>query len=93
MHTRAFEPYRNYAPLDRIIAEKAEQSFIWDFVDATQTGILKVTNTDYSEEISGLKEALITSELTTMVDITSSLISFLLQSLIFCFLILIANQK
>lgn len=58
MHTRAFEPYRNYAPLDRIIAEKAEQSFIWDFVDATQTGILKVTNTDYSEEISGLKGSL-----------------------------------
>ena len=58
MHTRAFEPYRNYAPLDRIIAATVEQAFIWDFIDATQTGVLKVTNTDYSEEIPGLKGSL-----------------------------------
>jgi beta-glucosidase len=58
MHTRAFEPYRNYALLDRIIAEKVEQAFIWDFIDATKTGVLRVTNTDYKEEIPGLKDSL-----------------------------------
>ncbi len=58
MHTRAFEPYRNYALLDRIIADKVEQAFIWDFIDATKTGILQVTNTDYKEEIPGLKDSL-----------------------------------
>jgi beta-glucosidase len=58
MHTRAFEPYRNYAPLDRIIASQIEQAFIWDFIDATKTGILKVTSTDYKEEIPGLKDSL-----------------------------------
>jgi len=58
MHTRAFEPFRNYAPLDRIISEKVEQAFIWDFIDAATTGVLKVTNTDYKEEIPGLKDSL-----------------------------------
>ncbi|MBI3396550.1 MAG: glycoside hydrolase family 1 protein [Spirochaetia bacterium] len=55
MHTRAFEAYRNYAPLDRILAAKVEQAFIWDLLDALQSGTLRVTNTGYSEEIPGLK--------------------------------------
>lgn len=54
-HTREFAPYRNYAILDRIIAGKVEQAFIWDFTDAIQTGVLKVTNTDIEETIDGLK--------------------------------------
>jgi beta-glucosidase len=58
MHTRAFEPYRNYAILDRIIAEKVEQAFVWDFIDAVKTGTLKITNTSFVEEIPGLKDSL-----------------------------------
>lgn len=58
MHTRAFEPYRNYAILDRIVADKVEQAFIWDFIDATKTGKLTVSNTSFSEDIPGLKDSL-----------------------------------
>ncbi len=58
MHTRAFEGYRRYAPLDGIIAGKIEQAFIWDFVDAVKTGRLSVSNTDFSEEIPGLKDSM-----------------------------------
>ncbi len=54
-HTREFAPYRNHAILDRIIAGKVEQAFIWDFTDAIQTGVLKVTNTDIEKPIEGLK--------------------------------------
>jgi len=54
-HTREFSPYRNHAILDRIIAAKVEQAFIWDFTDAIQTGILKVTNTDIEKPIENLK--------------------------------------
>lgn len=53
-HTREFSPYRNYAILDRIIAGKVEQAFIWDFTDAIRTGVLKVTNTDIEKPIQGL---------------------------------------
>lgn len=58
MHTRAFEPFRNSAPLDGIVAEKVEQAFIWDFVDAIKTGTLKVSNTNFTETIPGLKDSL-----------------------------------
>ena len=54
-HTREFAPYRNHAILDRIIAGKVEQAFIWDFTDAIQTGVLKVTNTDIEKPIENLK--------------------------------------
>ncbi|MCX7631910.1 MAG: glycoside hydrolase family 1 protein [Turneriella sp.] len=54
-HTREFAPYRNYALLDRIIAATVDQAFIWDFVDAIQTGVLKVTNTDIEKPIANLK--------------------------------------
>ncbi|MBN8221362.1 MAG: glycoside hydrolase family 1 protein [Spirochaetes bacterium] len=53
-HTREFAPYRNYAVLDRIIAGKVEQAFIWDFTDAIRSGVLKVTNTDIEKPIPGL---------------------------------------
>lgn len=54
-HTREFSPYRNYALLDRIIAGKVEQAFIWDFTDAISTGVLKVTNTSIEKPIENLK--------------------------------------
>ncbi|MCB9642179.1 MAG: glycoside hydrolase family 1 protein [Myxococcales bacterium] len=54
-HTRAFEPYRNYAPLDRLAAQFAEQAFVWDFLDAMQTGEYKMTATSFRREIPGLK--------------------------------------
>ncbi len=54
-HTRAFEPMRNWAPLDRVSAAAVEQSFLWDFIDAIHTGVLRITNTDYEEVIPGLE--------------------------------------
>ena len=54
-HTRAFEPYRNYAPLDRITAQILDQAFIWDFLDAIETGTLDSSMTRYRQEIPGLK--------------------------------------
>lgn len=45
-HIRLFEPYHNHNPLDRITATKIEQSFIWDWMDAIHSGILKVTGTN-----------------------------------------------
>lgn len=54
-HMRAFEPLRNYAPLDRITARIIEQAFIWDFSDAVASGVLTVTNTPYRKEIPGLR--------------------------------------
>jgi beta-glucosidase len=53
-HTRAFEPMRNWAPLDRLSAASIDQAFIWDFLDAIDTGVLKITNTDYQAFIPGL---------------------------------------
>ncbi len=52
-HTRAFEPYRNGAPLDRLAARIAEQSFVWDFLDAIHTGTYKVMGTPF-QKIPGL---------------------------------------
>jgi beta-glucosidase len=54
-HTRVFEPYRNYAPLDRITAKLIQQAFVWDFLDALHTGELKLTTTNYREQIPEAK--------------------------------------
>ena len=54
-HTRAFEPMRNWAPLDRLTAAGIDQAFIWDVLDAINTGVLKISNTDYEVTIPGLK--------------------------------------
>lgn len=54
-HTREFEAYRNFSLIDRITASIVEKAFIWDFMDAVETGVLKVTNTKYKEEIPDLK--------------------------------------
>ncbi len=53
-HTRAFEPYRDHAPLDRLTARFAEQAFVWDFLDAIHTGTYKMTSTSFQEKIPGL---------------------------------------
>ena len=54
-HTRAFEPMRNWAPLDRLTAASIDQAFIWDILDAIETGVLKISNTDYEVAIPNLK--------------------------------------
>ncbi len=54
-HTRAFEPWRNWAPLDRIAAGFVRQAFIWDVLDAIESGTYTMTDTDYRAEIEGLK--------------------------------------
>ena len=54
-HTRAFEPLRNWAPLDRLSASSVDQAFIWDFLDAIQTGVMKLVNTDIEIEIPNLR--------------------------------------
>lgn len=54
-HTRAFEPLRNWAPLDRLTAQAVDQAFNWDFNDAVASGRLKLTNTSIDKEIEGLK--------------------------------------
>ncbi len=54
-HTRAFEPLRTWAPLDRLSAATIDQAFIWDFLDAIQSGVMKLVNTDFELEIPQLK--------------------------------------
>ena len=54
-HTRAFEPLRNWALLDRLSAATIDQAFIWDFLDAIETGTLKMTNTDVERKIPELE--------------------------------------
>lgn len=50
-HTRAFEPLRNWNLMDRLAAKQVENAFIWDFLDALQTGVLTISNTNYKVEI------------------------------------------
>jgi len=53
-HTRAFEPWRNWHPLDRLTAEFVQQAFIWDVFDAIESGHYAMTNTDFAINIEGL---------------------------------------
>jgi len=53
-HTRAFEPWRNWSPLDRLAAGFVRQAFIWDVLDAVESGSYAMTNTEYRVEIPGL---------------------------------------
>lgn len=53
-HTRAFEPWRTYNPLDRIAAGFVKQAFIYDMLDAIETGTYAMTDTDYRVDIPTL---------------------------------------
>ena len=53
-HTRAFEPWRNWHPIDRLTAEFVQQAFIWDVFDAIESGHYAMTNTDFTADIEGL---------------------------------------
>ena len=53
-HTRAFEPWRNWHPMDRLAAGFVQQAFIWDVLDAVQHGTYRMTDTDFSKTIEGL---------------------------------------
>ena len=56
-NTLAFEPLRDWAPLDRLTAQSIDQAWNWDFLDAIHTGRLKLENTDIDEPIAELKGA------------------------------------
>jgi beta-glucosidase len=51
----AFEPLRNWAPLDRITTRLVDQAWNWDFLDAIQSGRMKLVDTDVDRDIAGLK--------------------------------------
>ena len=53
-HTRAFEPWRNWHPMDRLAAGFVQQAFIWDVFDAIESGTYAMANTDYTATIDGL---------------------------------------
>ncbi|MCJ8167856.1 glycoside hydrolase family 1 protein [Atopomonas sediminilitoris] len=53
-HTRAFEPWRNWHPLERFAARQIDEIFIWDLLDALESGELTLTGTGFSEQIEGL---------------------------------------
>ena len=53
-HTRAFEPLRNGNLLDRLVARFVEKAFIWDFCDAVETGVLRMTGTLFKKPIPDL---------------------------------------
>lgn len=52
----AFEPLRNWAPLDRLITHLVDQGWNWDFLDAIRSGRLTMANTAVDREIAGLKD-------------------------------------
>jgi beta-glucosidase len=54
-HARAFEPLRDLHPLDRIAARLIERAFIWDFCDAVDTGVLRMTGTLHKKSLPGLR--------------------------------------
>ena len=51
----AFEPLRNLAPLDRLLTNLVAQAWNWDFLDAIQSGRLKMANTSVDHVIAGLQ--------------------------------------
>jgi len=53
-HVRAFQPLRNYHPLDRVTAQLIEQAFVWDFLDALQSGVLRSNILKVDLPIAGL---------------------------------------
>ncbi len=53
-HVRAFQPLRNHHPLDRLTAQIIEQAFVWDFLDAMYTGVLRSKVMNVEQTIPGL---------------------------------------
>ena len=53
-NTLAFEPLRNWDPLDRLTAKAIDQAWNWDFLDAIASGRMKLTDTDLDEPVAGL---------------------------------------
>jgi beta-glucosidase len=53
-NTLAFEPLRNWAPLDRLSAQAVAQAWNWDFLDAIASGRMTLTDTDLDEPLAGL---------------------------------------
>ena len=56
-NTLAFEPLRNWAALDRWTAQTIAQAWNWDFLDAIESGRLRLANTHIDVAIDGLKGA------------------------------------
>jgi beta-glucosidase len=50
-----FAPDRNYAPADRITDWIVDQGWNWDFLDAVQSGRLRIVASDVDREIPGLR--------------------------------------
>lgn len=53
-HVRAFQPLRNHHPLDRLTAQLIEQAFVWDFLEAIKTGVLRSRVLGVEQMIPGL---------------------------------------
>jgi beta-glucosidase len=53
--TEAFEPLRNWAPLDRLTTRMVDQAWNWDFLDAIQSGRMKLVDTDIDRKVEGLQ--------------------------------------
>lgn len=53
-HVRAFQPLRNHHPLDRVTAQLIEQAFVWDFLDALHSGVLRSQVMNVAIPIEGL---------------------------------------
>lgn len=53
-HVRSFQPLRNHHPLDRLTAQLVEQAFVWDFLDALHSGVLRSKAMNVEQAIPGL---------------------------------------
>ena len=51
----SFAPLRNWAPSDRLEAYFVDQSWNWDFLDAIESGRMKIAIAGIDREISGLR--------------------------------------
>jgi beta-glucosidase len=56
-NTLSFEPLRDWAPLDRLTARSIDQAWNWDFLDAIESGRMKLETTGIDVPIAGLKGA------------------------------------
>jgi beta-glucosidase len=52
---QAFAPLRNWHPADRVIARLVTQAWNWDFLDAIQSGRMRIAASDVDRAIAGLR--------------------------------------